>query len=101
MQLFILLQLATILLTNSFIKLPFQKKHCNLCEYKAIFKLLQNNTLFNKKNIHMDILSDVTANDEKWEDGEIPWEFNDTQRITNNTNINPMLEGHNVAFLFI
>lgn len=97
----LLLQFLTILFTNSFIKMPFQKKHCNLCEYKAIFKLLQNNTLFNKKNIHMDILSDVTANDEKWEDGEIPWEFNDTQQSKNDTNKNPILNGHNIAFLFI
>ena len=100
MQLLVILQLVTILFTNSFIKTPFQKKHCNLCEYKYIFKLLQNNTLFNKKNIHMDSISHADS-DEKWEDGEIPWEFNDTQIIKNNNITNPMLEGHNVAFLFI
>ena len=97
----LLLQFLTIVFTNSFIKMPFQKKHCNLCECKFNSKLNENNTLYNKKCIHMDILSDVTANDEKWEDGEIPWEFNDTQIIKNNTIKNPMLEGHNIAFLFI
>jgi hypothetical protein len=100
MLLFILLQLVTILFTNSFVKIPFQKKQYNLCECKYILKFNRNNTLHNKKCIHLDIPNNE-PNDEKWEDGEIPWEFNDTQIIKNNTNINPMLEGHNIAFLFI
>ena len=101
MQLFILLQLVTILFTNSFIKTPFQKKQYNLCECKFNCKLNQNHTLYNKKCIHLDIPKDDESKDEKWEDGEIPWEFNDTQQISNHTNKNPMLDGNNIAFLFI
>ena len=101
MQLLVILQLLTILFTNSFIKMPFQKKQYNLCECsKDIFKYIRNHTLYNKKCIQLDIPSDEPK-DETWEDGEIPWEFNDTQIIKNNTNNNPMLEGHNIAFLFI
>ena len=49
----------------------------------------------------MDIPADDEPKDETWEDGEIPWEFNDTQPNSNRTNKNPMLHGHNIAFLFI
>ena len=102
MKLLMLLQFVTILFTNSFIKLPFQKKQYNLCEYKFNnSKFNQNITLYNKKCIHLDISKDDEAQDEKWEDGEIPWEFNDTQRTSNHTNKNPILDGHNIAFLFI
>ena len=100
MKLFMLLQFVTILFTNSFIKLPFQKKQYNLCECKFNSKFNQNITLYNKKCIHVDI-PNHEAQDEKWEDGEIPWEFNDTQRTSNHTNKNPILDGHNIAFLFI
>ena len=44
----LLLQIVTILFTNSFIKMPFQKKQYNLCECKYISKMNQNNTLYNK-----------------------------------------------------
>ena len=102
MQLFmLLLQFLTIAFTNSFIKLPFQKKQNNLCECKFNSKFYQNHTLYNKKCIHLDIPKDHEQQDEKWEDGEIPWEFNDTQRTSNDTNKNPILDGHNIAFLFI
>jgi hypothetical protein len=102
MQLFmLLLQFLTIAFTNSFIKLPFQKKQNNLCECKFNSKFYQNHTLYNKKCIHLDIPNDHEPQDEKWEDGEIPWEFNDTQQSKNDTNKNPILNGHNIAFLFI
>ena len=81
--------------------MPFQKKQYNLCECKYISKMNQNNTLYNKKCIHMDIPADDEPKDETWEDGEIPWEFNDTQPNSHRTNKNPMLHGHNIAFLFI
>jgi hypothetical protein len=102
MQVFmLLLQFLTIAFTNSFIKLPFQKKQNNLCECKFNSKFYQNHTLYNKKCIHLDIPKDHEQQDEKWEDGEITWEFNDTQQSKNNTNKNPILNGHNIAFLFI
>lgn len=101
MRLITLLQILTIVFTNSFIKLPFQKKQNNLCECKTISKIIMNNTSDNKKCIYLDIPKNDESKDEKWEDGEIPWEFNDTHRTSNHTNKNPMLEGHNVAFLFI
>jgi hypothetical protein len=102
MQLFmLLLQFLTIAFTNSFTKLPFQKKQNNLCECKFNSKFYQNHTLYNKKCIHLDIPKHHEQQDEKWEDGEIPWEFNDTQQSKNDTNKNPILNGHNIAFLFI
>ena len=102
MQLFkLLLQFLTIVFTNSFIKMPFQKKQYNFCECKFNSKFNQNHTLYNKKCIHLDIPKDHDQQDEKWEDGEIPWEFNDTQPNLNHTNKNPILNGHNIAFLFI
>lgn len=98
----LLLQFLTIVFTNSFIKIPFQKKQYNLCECKFNnSKLNQNHTLYNKKCIHLDIPKDDESKDEKWDHGEIPWEFNDTQRTSNHTNKNPMLDGNNIAFLFI
>jgi hypothetical protein len=82
--------------------MPFQKKQYNLCECKFNnSKLNQNHTLYNKKCIHLDIPKDDESKDEKWDHGEIPWEFNDTQRTSNHTNKNPMLDGNNIAFLFI
>jgi|Laugresbdmm110sn_2_1035109.scaffolds.fasta_scaffold26322_3 hypothetical protein len=102
MQLFmLLLQFLTIAFTNSFIKIPFQKKQYYLCECKFNSNFNKNHTLYNKKCIHVDIPTDDEPTDEKWEDGEIPWEFNDTQRTSNDTNKNPILDGHNIAFLFI
>lgn len=97
----LLLQFVTILFTNSFIKMPFQKKQYNLCECKFNSNFNKNHTLYNKKCIHLDIPKDDEPKDEKWEDGEIPWEFNDTQQSKNDTHKNPILNGHNIAFLFI
>jgi len=101
MRLITLLQILTIVFTNSFIKLPFQKKQYNVCECKPISKIIMNNTSDNKKCIYLDIPKNDEPKDEKWEDGEIPWEFNDTQQSKNDTNKNPILNWHNIAFLFI
>lgn len=101
MRLITLLQILTIVFTNSFIKLPFQKKQNNLCECKTISKIIMNNTSDNKKCIYLDIPKNDEPKDEKWEDGEIPWEFNDTRQSSNDTYKNPILNWQNIAFLLI
>jgi len=54
-----------------------------------------------KKNRPPAILEIPLDEVETWEDGEIPWEFNDTTTKVLPPQKNPMLDGHNIAFLFI
>ncbi len=71
-------------------------------KFKNIIQFMEDLHNSRKSNkIRAPAILEIPLDDiESWEDGEIPWELNDTT-IKVPPRTNPMLEGHNIAFLFI
>ena len=109
--LLLFLQLLNAEFSFSFIKSPFQLYRGNIIVNGNHFSnklkyFIQN--LYNHKNNkeirNLTILEIPVDFDEKWEEGEIPWDFIDTNVTNNNINKNnnsSNLNANNVAFLLI
>jgi hypothetical protein len=91
---------------HSYTKFTFQnQKNIFINSHKKFKNIIQfmedlhNSRKSNK--IRAPAILEIPLDDiESWEDGEIPWELNDTTTKVPPQK-NPMLEGHNIAFLFI
>lgn len=105
---YLLLVITTINISSSFIKSPFQNKQCriddnNNCsifnKIRYYFKNLNNNK--NNKEIRKPAILELPIElEEKWDEGEIPWDFvdNNITSIKKNQSLN---DEHRIAFLFI
>lgn len=106
--LLLLLQLLNAEFSFSFIKSPFQLYRGNIIDNGNHFSnklkyFIQN--LYNDKNNkeirNLTILEIPVDFDEKWEEGEIPWDFIDTNVTTNNKNNSSILNANTISFLLI
>jgi hypothetical protein len=106
--LLLLLQLLNAEFSFSFIKSPFQFYRTHINEnanqrsdkLKYFIKNLCNHK--NNKEIRKPAILEIPVElDEKWEEGEIPWDFIDTNVTTNNKNNGSNLDANNIAFLFV
>lgn len=91
---------------HSYIKFTFQNQKNIFInshqKFKNIIQFMEDLHNSRKSNkIRAPAILEIPLDDiESWEDGEIPWELNDTTKKVLPQK-NPMLEGHNIAFLFI
>lgn len=103
---YLLLVITTINISKSFIKSPFQNKQCrlednNACPFNKIryyFKTLNNHK--NNKEIRKPAILELPVElEEKWEEGEIPWDFVDTN-VTIKNQYPSLNDADRIAFLF-
>jgi hypothetical protein len=89
-----------------FIKPPLHNKQCrfvdntsSLNKIRYYFKTLNNHK--NNKEIRKPAILELPVElEEKWEEGEIPWDFVDTN-VSLTKKYPPIHDAHNIAFLFI
>jgi len=91
---------------HSFIKSPFQNKcrnindnnNLSLNKIKHFIKNFCNHK--NNKEIRKPAILEIPVElEEKWEEGEVPWDFVDN--ITKIIKFPNNIDGHQIAFLFI
>uniref|UniRef100_A0A6C0LPI4 Uncharacterized protein n=1 Tax=viral metagenome TaxID=1070528 RepID=A0A6C0LPI4_9ZZZZ len=92
---------------HSYIKFTFQNQKnsfINVTKIKNILQFIEDLHSSRKSNtVRLPAILEIPVDDvETWEDGEIPWELNDTtiKKVLPHEK-NPMLDGPNIAFLFI
>lgn len=99
------LLLVNTLNIHSYINFTFQnqKNSCFHNKFKNIIQFMEELHNSRKSNkIRVPAILEIPLDDmETWEDGEIPWELNDTSTKKVLPQMNPMLDEPNIAFLFI
>lgn len=103
--LFVVIFITQCYFVFTFIKNPLHNKHCRFVDNNTVsvnkiryyFKTLSNHK--NNKEIRKPAILELPVElEEKWEEGEIPWDFVDTN-VTKK--YPPTHDAHNIAFLFI
>lgn len=94
---------------HSYINFTFQNQknvfittHIKFKNIIQFMEELHNSRCRKSNNIRPPAILEIPVDEiETWDDGEIPWVLNDTTTKKRPPQKNPMLDEHNIAFLFI